>query len=63
MGLKIGNITLDGNVLLAPMAGLTNKPYRMLLKEYGASLVLSEMVSAQAICYKNEKTLKSPENN
>ena len=57
MGLKIGNITLDGNVLLAPMAGLTNKPYRMLLKEYGASLVVSEMVSAQAICYKNEKTL------
>ena len=58
MGLKIGNIELKGNVILAPMAGLTNKPYRALLREYGASLVVSEMVSAQAICYKNDKTLK-----
>ncbi|MDY4787937.1 MAG: tRNA dihydrouridine synthase DusB [Bacilli bacterium] len=58
MGLKIGDVTLKGNVILAPMAGLTNKPYRKLMMEYGASLVVSEMVSAQAICYNNEKTLR-----
>ena len=44
-------------VFLAPMAGVTDLPYRVLAREHGADLVVSEMVSAQALVYKNQRTL------
>lgn len=55
-GLKIGNVTLDNNVILAPMAGVTDLPFRLLCKEQGAGLLCMEMVSAKAIHYKNKNT-------
>lgn len=56
--LKIGNVTLENNLLLAPMAGITDLPFRMIAKEYGAGLVVTEMVSSKAIFYGDEKTKK-----
>ena len=56
--LCIGNVKLDGNVLLAPMAGFTSLPFRMLARKYGASLTCTEMVSAKACVYGNQKTLQ-----
>jgi len=55
--LKIGNIVLDGNILLAPMAGFTNVAFRRLAVEHGASLTYTEMVSAKALLYNNQKSL------
>lgn len=54
--LKIGNVTLDNNVILAPMAGVTDLPFRLLCKEQGVGLVCMEMVSAKAIYYNNKNT-------
>lgn len=54
--LKIGNVTLDNNVILAPMAGVTDMPFRLLCREQGAGLVCMEMVSAKAIYYNNKNT-------
>ncbi|MCI9464299.1 MAG: tRNA dihydrouridine synthase DusB [Lachnospiraceae bacterium] len=54
--LTIGNLTLDNNIILAPMAGVTDLPFRLLCKEQGAGLVCMEMVSAKAILYKNKNT-------
>ena len=56
MTLKIGNVELENNVILAPMAGVTDMPYRILCREQGAGLVCMEMVSAKAILYKNKNT-------
>ena len=56
MKLTIGNVTLDNNVILAPMAGVTDLPFRLLCKEQGCGLVCTEMVSAKAILYKNRNT-------
>lgn len=56
MMLKIGDVTLENNVILAPMAGVTDLPYRLLSREQGAGLVCMEMVSAKAILYKNRNT-------
>ena len=56
MTLKIGNVELENNVILAPMAGVTDMPYRILCREQGAGLVCMEMVSAKAILYKNRNT-------
>ena len=58
MKLTIGNVTLDNNVILAPMAGVTDLPFRLLCRQQGAGLVCMEMVSAKAICYKNRNTEK-----
>ena len=44
--LTIGNVVLDNNVILAPMAGVTDLPFRLLCKEQGAGLICMEMVSA-----------------
>ena len=55
--LKIGKIELNGNILLAPMAGFTNVAFRRLARECGASLTYTEMVSAKALTYGNQKTL------
>lgn len=54
--LQIGNVTLDSNVVLAPMAGVTDLPFRLLCKEQGAGLICMEMVSAKAIYYNNKNT-------
>ena len=54
--MRIGNVTLDNNVILAPMAGVTDLPFRLLCKEQGAGLLCMEMVSAKAIYYNNKNT-------
>ena len=54
--LTIGNVTLDNNVILAPMAGVTDLPFRLLCREQGAGLLCMEMVSAKAIMYRNKNT-------
>lgn len=64
--LKIGNIQLTSNVVLAPMAGVTDITYRTICKEMGAGLVYTEMVSAKGLYYKDVKTrilMKTNENN
>lgn len=54
--LKIGNLTLNNNCILAPMAGVTDLPFRLLCSEMGAGMVCMEMVSAKAIYYGNRNT-------
>ncbi len=54
--LTIGNVTLDNNLILAPMAGVTDLPFRLLCREQGAGLVCMEMISAKAIYYHNRNT-------
>ena len=56
--MKIGNIKLKNNVIIAPMAGISNGSFRELCFEFGAGLVEMEMVSDKAIFYMNKKTLK-----
>lgn len=56
MKLTIGNVALDNNLILAPMAGVTDLPFRLLCKEQGCGLMCTEMVSAKAIYYKNKNT-------
>ena len=55
--MKIGNVVLDNNVVLAPMAGVTDLPFRLLCKEQGAGLICTEMVSAKAISFHNKNTV------
>ena len=55
--MKIGNLELENNIFLAPMAGITDLSFRILCKRYGAGLVYSEMISAKAIHYKDKKTI------
>lgn len=54
--LRIGNVTLENNFILAPMAGVTDLPFRLLCREKGAGLVCMEMVSAKAVMYRNKNT-------
>lgn len=56
MKLRIGNVDLENNLILAPMAGVTDRSFRMLCKEQGCGLLYTEMVSAKAILYKNRNT-------
>ncbi len=56
--LKIGNIQLPNNIFLAPMAGITDLPFRILCKNNGAGLTFTEMVSGKALYYGDEKTKK-----
>ena len=53
---SIGSVKLDGNLILAPMAGVTDLPFRLLCKEQGADLIYTEMVSAKGIMYNNKNT-------
>ena len=55
---KIRDIRIKNQLVLAPMAGVTNEAFRIICKEYGAGLVVAEMVSDKAIGFKNEKTIK-----
>lgn len=54
--LKIGNVELENNLILAPMAGVTDLPFRKICKEFGPGLVCTEMVSSKAIFYDDSKT-------
>ncbi|KAB3533807.1 tRNA dihydrouridine synthase DusB [Alkaliphilus serpentinus] len=54
--MKIGNVTLEKNVFLAPMAGVTDLPFRLLCMEMGCGMVYTEMVSSRGIYYKDSKT-------
>ncbi len=54
--LTIGNVTLKNNLILGPMAGVCDAPFRLLCHEQGAGLVCMEMISAKALYYKNKKT-------
>ena len=54
----IGNVKIEGKLVLAPMAGISNTSYRKIVKEMGASLIYAEMVSANALMYGNEKTIE-----
>lgn len=54
--LKIGNVELENNIILAPMAGITDLPFRTIAKKYGPGLVCSEMVSSKAIFHDDTKT-------
>ena len=54
--LTIGSVTLENPFILAPMAGVTDRPFRSLCKEQGCGLMYTEMVSAKAILYKNRNT-------
>lgn len=56
--LKIGNIELKSNVILAPLAGITNLSYREFIKEFDCGLVVSEMISDFALIYNNKETVK-----
>lgn len=57
MKLKIGNIELENNIILAPMAGITNLAYRKMLKPFGCGMVVSEMISDFALIYNNKETI------
>lgn len=54
--LKIGNLELENNLVLAPIAGYSDVGFRFLAKKYGASLTFTEMISAKALCFSNKKT-------
>lgn len=56
MKLNIGGVELENHLILAPMAGVTDLPYRMLCKEQGCGMVVTEMVSAKAVLYGNRNT-------
>jgi tRNA-dihydrouridine synthase B len=58
MGIFIGSIVLDSNVLLAPMSGVSDMPFRVLVKKQGAGLVISEMIASEAMVRHTKKTLK-----
>jgi tRNA-dihydrouridine synthase B len=55
--MKIGNIQLKNNTVLAPLAGITNLPFRLIVKEAGCGLVCSEMISSNALSYGSVKTI------
>ena len=54
--LKIGNVELENNLILAPMAGITNQPFRIVCKKFGPGMVCTEMASSRAIFYNDQKT-------
>ncbi len=54
---KIGNVKIENNVVMAPMAGISNSAYRTIIKQMGCGLIVAEMVSDKAITYNNKKTI------
>ena len=55
--MNIGNIELSAPLALAPMAGITDLPFRLICRRLGCGMTVSEMVSAKALCYQDQKTL------
>ncbi len=62
MGIQVGPIALDAPVILAPMSGVTDMPFRRLVKRMGAGLVVSEMIASQAMIRENRQTLLMAKN-
>lgn len=58
MKIKIGNVELKNNIILAPMAGVTTSSYRTICLEHGVGLVCTEMISDKGLAYENAKTFK-----
>lgn len=56
--MKIGNVQLDNEVFLSPMAGVTDLPFRTICKEKGCGMLYTEMINAKALCYDDENTKK-----
>lgn len=56
--MQIGNVIIPGNIFLAPMAGVTDLPFRLLCREQGASMVYTEMISAKAMHYQDKTTIE-----
>ena len=54
--MKIGNVELKNNLILAPMAGVTDLPFRLIVEKFNPGLVCTEMVSSKALFYGDEKT-------
>src|SRR5699024_4305682 len=54
--LKIGNVELRNNILLAPMAGITDLPFRLICEKHGAGLTCTEMISSKGLYYNDSKT-------
>ncbi|HWA43784.1 MAG TPA: tRNA-dihydrouridine synthase, partial [Hypericibacter adhaerens] len=61
MGIEIGTHRLDDPVILAPMSGVTDLPFRRLVKSWGAGLVVSEMIASQAMIRQSRQSLKMAE--
>ena len=55
---NIGNVCIENQVVLAPMAGVTNESFRRICKEMGTGLVVCEMISDKALSFQNQKTIK-----
>ena len=62
MGISIGSVTLDDPVILAPMSGVTDMPFRRLVKGFGAGLVVSEMIASQAMIRATRQSMKMASN-
>jgi len=62
MGIEIGPIRLDDPVILAPMSGVTDMPFRRLVKRFGAGLVVSEMIASEAMIRENRRSLQMSQN-
>ena len=56
--IKIGNVKCKNNIFLAPMAGITDLPFRLICEKFEPGLVVTEMVSSKALLYNDEKTKK-----
>ena len=55
---KIGDVCIDNEVIAAPMAGVTDRAFRIILKSFGAGLVVSEMISDMGLVHQQERTLR-----
>ncbi len=56
--MQIGNVNIDVPLVLAPMAGVTDAPFRQIVKDFGCGLLVSEMISSKGLLYKNQKTFE-----
>ena len=56
--MKIGSVQLENNTVMAPLAGITKLPFRLMAKQAGCGLVCSEMISSHGLVYKSKKTVK-----
>ena len=56
--IKIGNVEIENNVFLSPMAGVTDLPFRLICKEHNCGMLYTEMINAKALCYDDENTKK-----
>jgi tRNA-dihydrouridine synthase B len=62
MGIQVGPVTLDDPVILAPMSGVTDMPFRRLVKRFGAGLVVSEMIASEAMIRESRRSLQMARN-